>query len=89
MVSDILDHPIYMTLRSQMSSILDLTGAERPELFALELKRIAIFGFCLLPSIYSFLPISTKLRQNIYNHKILDELGYGSNGITTTGVICS
>ena len=34
-----------MTIRSRMSSILDLIGSERLELFALELKKIAIFVF--------------------------------------------
>ena len=34
-----------MTIRSQMTSILDLIRPERPELFAFELKKIAIFEF--------------------------------------------
>jgi hypothetical protein len=33
-------------------------------------------------------PISTKLGQNIYNHKILDVFDFGSNRIRRTGVIC-
>ena len=33
---------IYMTIRSRMSSILDLIGPERLELFALELKKCYI-----------------------------------------------
>ena len=34
-----------MAIRSCMSLILDLIGPERPELFALELEKIAIFDF--------------------------------------------
>ena len=34
-----------MTIRPRMSSILDIIGPEQPELFALELKKIAIFDF--------------------------------------------
>ena len=34
-----------MTIRSQMSLILGQIGAESPELFALELKKIATFHF--------------------------------------------
>ena len=62
-----------------MGSILDLIGPERLELFALELKKIAILDFSLLSSIYNFKPISTKLCQNIYKYKILDDFDYGSN----------
>ena len=36
---------IYMTIRSRMSSIMDLIGSEHLELFALDLKKIAIFHF--------------------------------------------
>ena len=36
---------MYMTIRSQMSSIMDLIGPELFELFALELKKVAIFEF--------------------------------------------
>ena len=36
---------IYMTIRSRMSLILDLIILERTELFALELKKNAIFDF--------------------------------------------
>ena len=34
-----------MTRRSRMSLILDLIGPERPELFALELKKNTTFAF--------------------------------------------
>ena len=39
-------------------------------------------------SIYKYQPISTKLGQNFYDHKISDELDYGSNRTRTSGVIC-
>ena len=58
-----------MTIRSPENSIMGLIGPERPELFALELKNCYI-SLCLHSSIYKYQPISTKLGQNIYDHKI-------------------
>ena len=52
-----------------MSSILGLIGQERPELFALELKNCYI-SLCLHSSIYKYQPISTKLGQNMDDHKM-------------------
>ena len=49
-----------MTIRPQMSLILDLIGPERPELFALELKKNAIFDF-----VYSV--ASTIFNQSALN----------------------
>ena len=65
-----------------------LIGPEQLELFALELKKLLYNYDCLLSSIYNFKPISTKLGQNIYYQKILNEFDYGSNQIRRTGVIC-
>ena len=76
-----------MTVRSRMSSIIDLIGPERMELLALELDNCYI-SLCLHSSIYKYQPISTKLGQNIYEYKISDEFYYGSNWTRTTGVIC-
>ena len=76
-----------MTIRSRMSSIMGLTGPEYLELFAPELKNCYI-SLCLHSSIYKYKPISTKLGQNMYDHKILDDFDYGSNRIRTTGVTC-
>ena len=77
-----------MTIRSRMTSVLDLIGPERPELFALELKKNCYISLCLHSSIYKYHPISTKLSQNIYDHKIPDEFDFGSNRTRATGVIC-
>ena len=49
-------------------------GQKQLELFALELGKIAAFDFCLLSNIYKYKPFSTKLGQNVYEHKISDEL---------------
>ena len=38
---------------------------------------------CLHSSIYKYQPISTKLGQNVYDHKISDEFDYGSNRTRT------
>ena len=59
-----------MTTRSRTSSILGLIGPKPLELFALDIKNCYI-SLCLHFSIYKYQPISTKLGQNIYDHKIL------------------
>ena len=43
---------------------------------------------CLHSSIYKYWPVSTKLGQNVYYHKISDEFDYGTNQIRTSIVIC-
>ena len=50
-------------------------------------RRLFTF-YCLHSSIYKYQPISTKLGQNIYDHKITDKFDYGSNWTRTSGVIC-
>ena len=49
-----------MTIRSRMSSILGLIGPEPLELFALELKKIAVFQF-----VYTL--ASTNINQSAPN----------------------
>ena len=70
-----------------MSSIMGIIGPERPKLFTLELKKNYI-SFCLHSNIHKYQPFSTKLGQNIYDHKISDEFEYRSNQTRMTGVIC-
>ena len=79
---------MYVTIRSRMSSIMDLIGAELSELFALEFAKIAESDSCLHPSISKCRPMSTKHGHNIYDNEILDEFNYGSNPTVTSGVIC-
>ena len=43
---------------------------------------------CLHSIIYKYWPISTKLGQNVCDHKISDEFDYGSNRTRTVRVIC-
>ena len=76
-----------MTIRSRMSLIMDLIRPENLELFALDLKN-CYNSLCLHSSIYKYQPISTKLSQNVYDHKISDEFDFGSNRTRITGVIC-
>ena len=73
---------MYVTIRSQMSWIMDLIGPELTELFALEFAKIAEPDF-----VYT-LPVSTKLGHNIYDNRVLDEFNYQSNPTVTSGVIC-
>ena len=75
-----------MTIRSWMSLILGLIGPEPLELFALEFKN-CYNSLCLHSSICKYQLISTKLGQNMYDHKISDEFDFGSNRTRTTGVI--
>ena len=49
-----------MTIRSQMSSIMDLIGPEHLELFSLDLKKVAIFHF-----VYTL--ASTNINQSAPN----------------------
>ena len=78
---------IYMPIRSQMSFVMGQIEPEHPEMFALEFGKIAESDFLLHSSIYKYLPINTKLGQNVCDHKISNEFDYGSNQ-TRTFVIC-
>ena len=52
-----------------MSSIMGQIEPEHPELFALEFGKIAEYD-CLHFIIYKYSPISTKLGQNVCDHKV-------------------
>ena len=78
---------IYMPIKSQMSLILGQIESEHLELFALEFGKIAESD-CLHSSIYKYWPISTKLGQNVCDHKTPDEFDYASNQTRTLWVIC-
>ena len=67
---------MYVIIRSRMSSIVDLIGAEL--LFAPEFAKIAESDF-----VYT-----TKHGHDIYDNEILDEFNYGSNPTVTSAVIC-
>ena len=65
---------MYMTIRSRMSSIMDLIGPELSELSALELKKFAIFDFVYtlasanidqsLPNLATiFMPIKSRMSS--------------------------
>ena len=72
---------IYMTIRFRMSSIMVKIGPEHPQLFAIELEKIAEFDF-----VYTL--ASTNINKNEYNYKISDEFDYGCNQTRTVQVIC-
>ena len=50
--------------------------------------RPSIHNFLVNTSIYKYWPISTKLGQNVYDHKILDEFDYWFNWTRTVRVSC-
>ena len=85
---------IYMPIKSHMSSIMGEIESEHPELFALEFGKIAESDFVytlastIPSSIYKYWPINAKLGQNVLDHKVSDELDYGSNRSRTVWVIC-
>ena len=69
---------MHATIRSWMSSIMDLIRPELPELSALELENLPYLT-CLHSSICKYQPISTKLGHNIYSHKVSDDFDYGAH----------
>ena len=76
-----------MLISSRMSSIMGQIEPEHLELFALEFGKIAESD-CLHSIIYKYRPISSKLGQNVCDHKISDEFDYGSHRTRTVRVIC-
>ena len=72
-----------MPIRSWMSSTTGQIESEDRELFAFKFGKIADYDFVYTLIIYKYLPISTKLGHNIYDHKIIDEFDYGSNWTRT------
>ena len=76
-VCSVVSSPEQEVLRVSYCDHSPSVGVRRPFTFS-----------CLHSSINKYQPISTKLDQNIYDHKIWDELDYGSNRTRTSGVIC-
>ena len=67
-----------------MSVIMGQIESENWELFTLEFGKFAESDFVYLPAS----TISTKLGQNVCDHKTLYEFNYGSNRTRTLRVIC-
>ena len=79
---------MYVTIRSRMSSIMDLIGAELFWVICPWFCKNCWIWLCLHSSIYKCRPMSTKHGHNIYDNEILDEINYGSYPTVTSGVIC-
>ena len=75
---------MYVTIRSQITSIIDLTVW----VICPWICKNCWIWLWLYPSIYKCRPISTNHGHNINNNEILDEFDYGSNLTVTSGVIC-
>ena len=71
-----------MPIRSWMNSIMGQIKLEHLGLFALEFGKIAE-SHCLHSSIYKYWSISTKLGQNVCDHKISDDFYNGFNRTRT------
>ena len=59
---------MYVTIKSQMSSIIDVIGLELLELFALEFAKITESDFCLHSSIYRWV----QLDRNNWSYLVLN-----------------
>ena len=71
-----------MPVKCRMSLIMGQIEPEHPELLALEFGKIAENDF-VYSIIYKYEPISTKLGQSVYDHKISYEFDYGTNRMRT------
>ena len=73
---------MYVTIKSWMSSIMDLIRPELSELFALEFSKIAESNF-----VYTL--VTANVDQLVPNMvTIYMTMSYGSNSTVTSGVIC-
>ena len=54
-------------------------GLEQLEFFALELGKYYCIRLCLLSSVYKYKPVRMKFGSNVYEHKISDEVDFGSS----------
>ena len=79
---------MYMTIRSWMSLIMDLTQTRTVWVICPWICKNCWIWPCLHSSIYKCRPMSTKHGHSIYDNEILDEFNYGSNPTLTSGVIC-
>ena len=72
-----------MLIKSRTSLILGQMESEHLELFALEFGKTAESDFVYTQATTNIEKINTKLGQNVYDHKTLDEFSYGSNRTRT------
>ena len=75
---------MYVTVRSWMSSVMDLIGPKLSDCFALDFAKIAESDFVYTLS-------STNVDQlvpNMVTIYMTDEFDYGSNLTVTSGVFC-
>ena len=73
---------MYVTIKSWMSSIMDLIRPELSELFVLEFSKIAESNF-----VYTL--VTANVDQLVPNMvTIYMTMSYGSNSTVTSGVIC-
>ena len=75
---------MYMTLRSELIWIMGQIRPDRSELSILELEKLLYLTLFILKHLQIYKPISTKLGQNLYDHKVLDEFDYGCYWTQTT-----
>ena len=79
---------MYVTIRSRMSSIMDLIELELSELFALEFAKNAESNFVYTLATANVDQLVPNMVLIFYDNKFLDEFDYGSNLTVTSGFIC-
>ena len=77
---------IFMAIKSRMSLIMVRIRPRCLELSALEFEKIAIF-YLVYTSIHRWLPVKTKVGQNVYSRKISKEFECGQDWTNVSGVI--
>ena len=79
---------IYVTIRSRMSSIMDLIGPELFEISVLELENMPYLTVYTLASANIDQSVPNLATIYIYTNKVSGQFIYRLNGIRTSGVIC-
>ena len=75
---------MYMTLRSELIWIMGQIRPDRSGLSILELEKLLYLTLFILKHLQIYKPISTKLDQNVYDHKVLYVFDHGSYWTQTT-----
>ena len=79
---------MYVTIRSRMSSIMDVIRPELFELSALELENLPYLTLFTLYHVQILTNQYPTWPLYIYSHKVSGEFNYRTNRIRTSGVIC-
>ena len=79
---------MYITIRSRMSSLMDVIIPELSESYTLELENFPYLTLFPLWHLQIWTNQYQTWSQYIYAHKVSDEVDYWTNQTRTSGVIC-